>query len=81
MVDGKAGRPLVEVGDNGTVELAQDVLWSRRVRGCKRSMKNAERLRARVQGQRGGKWLGQATQREKGVPRAGPRGVMKGEAG
>ena len=59
--DSEAGLPFVEVGNNGTVELAQDILWSRRVRWCKRSMKNAERLRARVQGQRGGKWLGQAT--------------------
>ena len=50
--DGEAGLPFVEVGDNGAVELARDVLWSGRVRGCERSMKNAERLRARVRGQR-----------------------------
>ena len=50
--DGEAGMPFVEVGDNGAVELARDVLWSGRVRGCERSMKNAERLRARVRGQR-----------------------------
>ena len=50
--DGEAGLPFVEVGDNGAVELARDVLWSVRVRGYKRSMKNAERLRACVRGQR-----------------------------
>ena len=52
MVDGEAGLPFMEVGDNGTFELAQDVLWSRHVRGRKRSMKNAERLRVHVRGQR-----------------------------
>ena len=50
--DSEAGLPFVEVGDNGAVELARDVLWSGRVRGCERSTKNAERLRARVRGQR-----------------------------
>ena len=50
--DGEAGLPFVEVGDNGTFELAQDVLWSRHVRGRKCSMKNAERLRVHVRGQR-----------------------------
>ena len=50
--DGDAGLPFVEVGNNGAVELAQDVLWSRRVRGRRHSMKNTERLRARVRGQR-----------------------------
>ena len=82
--DGEAGLPFVEVGDNGAVELARDVLWSGRVRGCKRSIKT-RRGSARVCGdsgrRMGGKRLGQATQREKGVPRAGPRGVMKDEAG